>query len=254
MQVVSVSTSVLGKVRTNNEDNLFVNGTILPQNHEDLSRFICSEQDDTKMNLMAVFDGVGGAYYGEEASYEGAREMQRAFLMPGAGNGSTEKFFLNLCDTMNQKICQRQEENMASMGSTVSALLFQKGEATICNLGDSPIFSVRDGQICRIHEEHTNRRFLQNHKIHRKPELTQCLGISEEELTICPYIHRHKVQNQDWYLICSDGLTDMVSDQEILTIIQSKLKHEEKVKELVNQALEKGGRDNITVVLINVRE
>ena len=254
MKIVSVCTSVSGKVRSNNEDNLFVNGTILPENHDDLSEFICNKQEDCKANLLAVLDGVGGAYYGEKASYEAAREIQMTFQNGDMGSGSIETFLLELCKSMNEKVCQLQEEYMASMGTTVSVLLFENGMVTVCNLGDSPIFLIRDGHISRIHQEHTNRRFLEKQKISRKPELTQCLGIPEEEMTICPYIQSQKLQDHDWYLICSDGLTDMVSDEEILTVIRSEKKHREKVEILVDKAMENGGRDNITVILVNVRD
>lgn len=254
MKIISVCTSVSGKVRTNNEDNLFVNGKILPENHDDLSEFICSEQEDDKMNLFAVLDGVGGACYGEKASYEAAGEIQKVFQKVSAVRDNREGFFSELCRTMNEKVCQLQEEYMASMGTTISALLFENGTVTVCNVGDSPIIAVREGDNRRIHEEHTNRKFLETQKINRKPELTQCLGIPEEELTICPYIQSLKLRNHDWYLICSDGLTDMLSDEEIRTIIQSKMKHREKVQTLVEKAMENGGKDNITVILINVRE
>ena len=253
MKIVSVCTSVSGKVRTNNEDNLFVNGMILSENHEDLTELICSEQEDSQMNLLAVMDGVGGSYYGERASYEAVREMQQAFQSAGAGKVSRERFLSDLCSAMNNKICQLQEEYMASMGTTVSALLFENGTVTVCNLGDSPIFAVRDDHISRIHEEHTNRRFLEHQKINRKPELTQCLGIPEEEMMICPYIQSQKFKKNDWYLICSDGLTDMLSDKEILAIIQSEKEHREKVQTLVERAMVNGGKDNTTLILINVR-
>lgn len=254
MKIISVSTSVSGKIRTNNEDNLFVNGRILPEDHNDLSEFICSEQEDDKMNLFAVLDGVGGTCYGEKASFAAVKEMQKVFQKASAGCDSREWFLSEMCRTMNEKVCQLQEEYMANMGTTVSALLFENGTVTVCNIGDSPIIAVREGQIRRIYEEHTNRKFLKIQKINRKPELTQCLGISEEELTICPYIQSLKLKDHDWYLICSDGLTDMMSDEEIRTIIQSEKGHREKVQILVEKAMENGGKDNITVILINVRD
>lgn len=254
MKIVSVCTSVSGKVRINNEDNLFINGTILPENHDDLPEFICSEREDCQMNFFAVLDGIGGSYCGEKASYEAAREMQKAFQKGSLVCDNKEQFLSELCIAMNEKVCQLQEKYMASMGTTVSALLFENGTVTVCNLGDSPIFAVRDGHISRIHEEHTNRRFLEHQKINRKPELTQCLGIPEEEMSICPYIHSHKLKDHDWYLICSDGMTDMVPDEEILAIIQSEKKHREKVQDLIDRAMENGGKDNTTVVLINIMD
>lgn len=251
MKIVSICTSVSGNVRTNNEDNLFINGTILPENHEDLQEFICSEQEDSQMTLLAVMDGVGGSYCGERASYEAAMEMQKAFRKINVCD-NRKKFLSDLCLTMNEKVCQLQENYMAIMGTTVSALLFENGAVTVCNLGDSPIFAVRDGRISRIHEEHTNRRFLEKQKINRKPVLTQCLGIPEEEMVICPYIHSYEIKDHDWYLICSDGLTDMVADEDILTIIQNEKEHREKVQDLINRAMENGGKDNTTAILIHI--
>lgn len=251
MKIIAVCSSNRGKVRINNEDNFFENGEILS---EDSSETIYSEENGKKMNLFAVFDGMGGEHHGEIASKVAARRMQQVFWKKRSEHCNREEMLLELCHDMNQQVCLLQNKYSASTGTTVSALLFEKNQVIACNVGDSPIFVVRDNHISRIYEEHTNRRLLQMRGSSRKPELMQCLGIPEDEMLISPYIQQYEVKKDDWYLICSDGLTDMMSEKDILMIIQENAEPKQKVKDLMDKALEQGGTDNITAILINIRE
>lgn len=86
-----------------------------------------------------------------------------------------------------------------------------------------------------------------------KPPLTQNLGIKEDELIISPYTATGEYHNHDIYLICSDGLTDMVSNEEIEYILNSSQK-ENSADLLLQKALENGGKDNITLILMYIRK
>lgn len=253
MRIAAAALTNRGKVRKNNEDNLFFDGEYLPESHLDMTEPLFMKERADVPVLLAVFDGVGGAYYGEKASCLSAETMAK-FFEEKNGLLNSEKFFRELCHQMNRKVCELEDVYLANMGATVSALLFEQETVTICNLGDSPVFRIRKNKIERIHEEHTNRRILEEQKIKRKPELTQCLGIAEEEMTICPYIRQYAVQNGDWYLLCSDGLTDMLTDKEIAAILRSRVTKRQRIKKLMEAALMRGGRDNITIILVNAKE
>ena len=123
----------------------------------------------------------------------------------------------------------------------------------VCNLGDSPIFRLHGGKSQKIYEEHTNRELLEEYGIKGwTSSLTQCLGISEDELRLEPYIDKGNLHSGDQFLICSDGLTDMVSTEVISDIMQSAETQEECVNQLLFRALKNGGRDNITIMLCRI--
>ena len=87
----------------------------------------------------------------------------------------------------------------------------------------------------------------------KKFPLTQYLGIPEVEMEICPYVREEELQHGDLYLICSDGLTDMVSEEEIYKILLESKNVTEKVKILRQRALENGGKDNISIFCACIR-
>ena len=108
---------------------------------------------------------------------------------------------------------------------------------------------------CQKQKTGDNAEFLQKYGItNRKPGLTQFLGISEEEFQVEPYVRYFSPRNQEQYLMCSDGLTDMVAEDEIRKILSEKITVKEKVQNLLTLALDKGGRDNITMILCEVWE
>ena len=89
-------------------------------------------------------------------------------------------------------------------------------------------------------------------KKNTKPSLTQHLGIDEEEFLVEPSIVRMELQAGDRYLLCSDGLTDMVSDEQIKQLLEGADSASSAVRKLIDTALDNGGRDNITVIVLTV--
>ena len=86
----------------------------------------------------------------------------------------------------------------------------------------------------------------------KKFSLTQHLGISLEDMQIVPYICEEEVQKGDIYLLCSDGLTDMVEMEEVHHILKGNIELKEKITKLEEKAMENGGKDNITIIGIEV--
>ena len=135
-------------------------------------------------------------------------------------------------------------------------LIFDE-KVVVCNVGDSPIYLYRDGVLQSIYEEQTERKLYEElglQEILKKKKkycLTQHIGMQGEGLQILPYLEELEVQDQDVFLICSDGLTDMVDEaviKETLSTIDA-----ESARKLVSHAIENGGRDNVTVILIQVK-
>ena len=87
-----------------------------------------------------------------------------------------------------------------------------------------------------------------------KPPLTQYLGITEEGMVLEPCITKHPYVVGDRYLLCSDGMTDMLSDGEIADILTREISLEETVSVFLDRVLEKGGRDNVTIILCEIKE
>ena len=101
----------------------------------------------------------------------------------------------------------------------------------------------------QISEDHVESR---TGRAHRKAPLTQHLGIDPEDMLIEPYIAKGELKKGDMYLLCSDGLTDMLSNFEISCPMHDSKRVDECAGQLIQAALEKGGRDNITVIVCRI--
>lgn len=243
-----------GKIRTKNEDNLYLDGRYLECEHRELKRPEIVQRFSENISCFAVFDGIGGEAFGNIASYLAAREFDTIKQKLSKVIIPPKQFLKDACLQMNRCICKRAEElNAYGMGTTASILYFFGEQFYVCNVGDSPIFRLHDGELRMIYEEHTNRELLKQHGIKgRTPTLTQSLGIPEEEMKIEPYIAKGNLHFGDQFLICSDGLTNMVSVDEICSVMKKTRLLEACIEELLYLALENGGRDNITMILCRV--
>jgi protein phosphatase len=134
------------------------------------------------------------------------------------------------------------------MGTTAAMLLFSKHNITLCNIGDSRIFRISENEMFQVSMDHVSIA-----PFGKKPFLSQNLGIPPEEVVIEPYFSSGDYFNGDKYLICSDGLTDMVSENEICQIICSNSINDS-TNLLLQKALENGGRDNVTIILLEVKQ
>ena len=163
---------------------------------------------------------------------------------------------------MNACICQRARELSKNMGSTVVLLKLEKGKAQVINVGDSRGYLCRGKNLTCLSTDHTEEnRFLElqkelgmemgETKQEWKHILTQYLGIEEEEFILEPAVSEDiPVEEEDMFLLCSDGLTGMVSEEEMVRIMSQRVLPEEKAENLKKAALAAGGKDNVTIVLI----
>jgi protein phosphatase len=231
MKIKYYAISDCGKVRKQNQDRF-----LIPDNKQQKSNE-CQMLDAPV--TVAVFDGMGGESSGEVAAMIAQQVSEAVF----------EKYpdcsLKKLIQQINIQICKYMQENdIKSMGTTAVLLRLKDDVAEVCNIGDSRAYRVADKKMMRLSKDHAMN-------VGSKRVLTQNLGIPESEMVIEPYHICRKVGNGDIFLLCSDGLTDMVSEKRILNIINN-CEFEEAGQLLFNEAMENGGKDNTTIVLCKV--
>ena len=141
------------------------------------------------------------------------------------------------------------------MGTTIAGVCFSNDNMEICNLGDSKIFGLKNNKLIQLSIDHTDKKLkdkLQIEKI-KSYKLTQHLGIKETEMVLEPYIKKFNYSMFDSILVCSDGLTDMVSASEIENILNLNISVSNKIDKLISLALDNGGLDNITIMIFEVK-
>ena len=148
------------------------------------------------------------------------------------------------------------------MGTTFAALYVDKQEAVVVNVGDSRVYRLHQGVLRQLSHDHTlvqsmvklgviTREQALTHRDRHK--LTQHIGIDETEMIIEPAISdRILLEVGDTYLLCSDGLTDMVSDKEIQRLLGMGKSSLDTANMLIKAALKAGGNDNITVLVVRL--
>lgn len=251
MDIKVYALSHIGKVRDKNQDNYYCNG-VIPDTENSGYRFGGSFSGDSPA-LFGVFDGMGGHLHGERASLYAVQACDALFSQYNGGNPFG--VMNDICFSSNNRICEEMENVVKGrMGSTASMLLFENGEMFICNLGDSPIYLFRGGVMRQVSFEHTERHnyeqiFGNDYNKKKKFRLTQHLGIFPNEMELSPYNSREPLEPGDRFLICSDGVTDMVSAEEINSIVCGEKTVEKAAEKLLKTALDNGGKDNTTIIM-----
>jgi protein phosphatase len=139
------------------------------------------------------------------------------------------------------------DEKNARIGSTLVSVTLKNDYFEVYNLGDSRAYLLNN-KLVQLSKDHT----IKNLQGHKKGALTQHLVIYEEEMIIEPFIIDNiKLQKNNYILLCSDGLYDMVTEEEIEKILLSNISDRKKRNKLLERAMENGGKDNITFILIH---
>lgn len=241
-----------GKIRPENQDNFYLNGVI----RRDLSN--CGlhriQNRAAGQALFAVADGMGGQEHGEIASYYAVRGMDSI----GMGRGCDG--FLTYLMERNEEICRFISANGGvRSGSTFVGLCMNGDNFSLVNIGDSRAYLLRNTEFRQISEDHTavqrmlSMGLITSEQVRVHPErhrLSQYLGIFPDEMIIEPYCMTSKLVAGDVFLLCSDGLYEMLNDNEISKVLYGGGSISDKAAGLYQQAMERGGNDNITVLLI----
>ena len=235
--------SHIGNVRSINQDNFICDGRYMDINDAGISFPLCGTKLSYDMSIFGVFDGMGGEERGEVASYIAAKNACDIKI----GNDATADL-AQFCHKANRDICDYATRNeVSAMGTTAAMLIFTDKEIALCNIGDSKIFRLSGGMLEQISKDH-----VAVSAFGAKPPLSQNLGIPPDELVIDPYLARGTYHDGDVYLICSDGLTDMVTTEEISAVLKEGCIRKGS-ETLLSKALENGGKDNVTIILLEIQ-
>jgi serine/threonine protein phosphatase PrpC len=220
-------------------------------------------------SLTAVLaDGMGGYNAGEIASGMATAfiksELSRWLTEAGSGVKAKEvRRAMEICvDNANRSIFNsaNSNANYAGMGTTLVVGVFREDKLVLGHIGDSRCYRLRAGLLEQITKDHSLLQEQMDAGLITPEQaatssiknlVTRALGVDESVLL---EVNEHQVQVSDLYLMCSDGLSDMVDDEAIAKIMTSDLLPEQKATLLVDLANENGGRDNISVLLVEVHE
>jgi serine/threonine protein phosphatase PrpC len=209
--------------------------------------------------IFAVADGMGGAQAGEVAARIAAaafREYHEADELEPPERMSA------IIQEANRRIYERAQSDATAsgMGTTVTAAIVESGRVAIGHVGDSRAYRLRDGRLEQLTQDHSlvgdllrdGRLTPEEAEAHpQRSVITRALGTDTEVDVDTQTVD---VAPGDVFLLCSDGLTTMVSDERILELLQSSSSLEQAAKALVKAANRGGGEDNVTVVLFAVEE
>jgi serine/threonine protein phosphatase PrpC len=237
------STTDVGLKRDHNEDN-----------------FLCNDA----LGLYAVADGMGGHLGGEQASRMAVEVFEKEMAARlSAGNGVSA---LNVPEAMREAVVlasrtiyenAQSSSERAGMGTTLTGLCFHAGSLTLCHVGDSRAYLLRDGRARQLTEDHS---WIQEQVragllspgdaiVSRfRNIITRSVGF---EPTVAPDLFTMPVEAGDCYLICSDGLSNYFSVDEIGRILLAQF-YGDAGRTLIEIANERGGDDNITCVIVYV--
>ena len=245
-----------GRIRKENEDNYDLNGRMTSTG--DLKKGSAFVQSMTEPFHLSVCDGMGGESYGELASGI-AVETIAAHAANVYESGEDFSFAISNClDDANSRICAEINARGKRMGTTLAAMYAVKGKVICVNIGDTRVYHYSKGILEQISFDHTHAQTIVDagevsmDNISRIPDakrLTRHLGVFPEEGGLSPNISViDDVDDGDIILLCSDGLTDMLNDDEITAILSTGENAQGVASKLIRRALEVGGKDNITVM------
>ena len=164
---------------------------------------------------------------------------------------SPRSFFDQLCINMNRAVCEESRKfPYGRMGSTVASVLFWNDTVYSCNIGDSRIYRLRGDDFLQISTDHVETLPPNSNY---KAGLAQHLGMPEDEIKIEPSISKSEPKKGDLFLICSNGVTDMLSNVEIFALMKDRQSVKRITEALIETAMKNGGKDNITAIVCKVR-
>ncbi|MBQ8515241.1 MAG: serine/threonine-protein phosphatase [Ruminococcus sp.] len=249
-----------GKVRSNNEDNFFADGQCNPDPQKGGN--VTVEKVKLRSHVFAVCDGMGGESYGEVASEIGVKTLLEHYPELKKARGEKLEQAVNQYATaVNNRICKMiAERKCGNSGTTLAMLCFQESYAYPFYIGDSRIYLYDGFDLYALTKDQTlaNEMLLQdvytpeqaemsydrNKLIHFMGEDKSRKGLRATAQEAIPLKRGMR------FLLCSDGLSDMCSDLTLYEILsEPELNH---AQALVDLALEAGGTDNVTVIVIDI--
>ena len=233
--------SAIGLVRQGNEDSGFVS----PQ-------------------LIAVADGMGGHAGGEVASHIAIKTLATmipVFSSADIDTDSIEDLLLNSLHTIDDEISRTasDEIELRGMGTTLTALLIRDGRLALLHVGDSRCYRLRGNTFEQLTHDHTVLQELLDSgaisvsEARDHPQRSMLTQVLMGEGSVVPVLMVYEVNSKDRFLLCSDGLSSVLSEKEIKTLLK-KSNRDEAVEALVEATYINGAPDNVTVLVADVIE
>lgn len=236
--------------------------------HKNEDSILLTEFEHSDVLLFIVADGVGGHAGGDVASQLAVQSIKKyvkkAVLLAHSGGGYGEHW-LQL--TLNQALLeanskllleQSKQPEFSNMATTVVVLLVHENQMGLSHLGDSRCYHYANKQLSQITEDHTylqkllNDGDIEQYEFEHSPLhhiINQALGLMPLNNVV---VNQLELKSQSIFLLCSDGLSNSVSDKKIQTIISASNDLQQCVDELITRANDGGGMDNISVVLVKI--
>ena len=235
--IVAKGKTDVGLKRSHNEDAFIVNSEL----------FFC-----------ALADGMGGEAAGEIASSIFVETASEVFSKPGnRSEQETLEYVQRAFRLANERVLEHVKENPhhKGMGCTAELLAFYNEGFILGHIGDSRIYRFRGDDLKQLTEDHSlvqahvNQGLITKEEARNHPMRNVILRAVGIEESLAVDFLRGRTRTGDTFLLCSDGLTDMIDDTLIQKVLSSSMELSQKVDELIELAKSAGGHDNITVVL-----
>lgn len=238
--MIGVGNTDVGKRRKVNQDYVYIN----------------NDPIGSLDNLYIVADGVGGNKAGEIAS-ESAIDFFEQFIYETEDDEVLDLLVSALAFANEQVFkLSKTDEQYEDMGTTLLATTIKNNKIFIAHVGDCRLYGIRNNKIAQMTSDHTYAMDLFKAGVISKEEaknskdanaLTRALGMEKSVKADALFCD---VFEDDIFIMCSDGLSDMLTDDEIFKIASSNMSTEEKVDSLIEKANDNGGKDNIAVIVI----
>ena len=235
-----VGNTNVGKLRKINQDYVYIN----------------NEHIGSLDNLYIIADGVGGHNAGEVAS-ESAIDFFEQFIYETEDDEILD-LLVSATVYANEEVFKLSKTNKAysNMGTTLLATTIKNNKIYISHVGDCRLYGIRNNKIVQMTSDHTYAMDLFKAGVITKEEaknskdsniLTRAIGTEKNVKADALFC---EISERDIFIMCSDGLSDMITDDEIFDIASKDISSDEKVQKLIEKANNNGGKDNIAVIVI----
>ena len=248
MVILDISAaSWTGRVRSQNEDMILVDNQFI-RDDTYKTQIILGREDRM---MIAVADGMGGHNRGDIASNDTLRNLHYFFYdIPSCLNISKfNEAMAGWLESINNYIASkgRADEQYKGMGTTLVCLAYYNNEFYSLNCGDSRLYRFRDHQLAQLTTDHSLSNLEGDEK--RSNIITNCIGGGINSSFIDMVTMTNEIMPKDVYLLCTDGLTDMLSDKAISELLEGKAD----ANTLCSAAIEAGGIDNVSCCVITIK-
>lgn len=241
-----------GWVRKNNEDACLFGRTFSLLSMKSPLEAQCR---GTSGWVIAVSDGVGGQNAGERASHEVVSTLARCSKF-------TENEITDVLVRLDQQLISmgQKDERLAGMGAVVAGILSGSKGVTVFNVGDSRVYAFQKGKFVQVTKDDTIARILDQHGLADEEELraakltviTSCIGGKMEVSPFAPHFYPIPVTQPVRFILCSDGLSDSLSPDDMTRLAAPPVPCVTAVETLLRAAKDAETQDNVTIIVVDV--